>query len=113
MVHAIMALEAGLAGGVPVRPPDAFAAFANGVELTLYYLAAALRGSPVPSIQLPDLRDRHHNILESEVEETGDYSVINVETDRITNSLNTVAELVFLWLAHEPANGRQPGVLRR
>src|SRR5207237_846798 len=60
LVHAIMALEAGLASSRPVPARPAFRKFANDVELTLYYLAAALRTSPLALKDLPDLREDHH-----------------------------------------------------
>ena len=67
--------------------------FADGVELALSYLAAVLRGSGMERHALPDLREEHH-----ELARTGDGLVV-VETDRITNSLNTLGEQVFRWVA--------------
>ncbi|MCC6363791.1 MAG: FUSC family protein [Bryobacterales bacterium] len=91
MVHAMMALEAGLASSHPVPAREAFRPFADHVELTLYYLAAALRGSPLTAEGLPDLREDHYALVHSGDALTERYALVNVETDRITNSLNTLS----------------------
>jgi uncharacterized membrane protein YccC len=98
LAHAMMALEAGLATSHPVPPREAFRPFADHVELTLYYLAAALRGSPLRREDLPDLREDHHALVQSGDPLTERYALVNVETDRITNSLNTLSEEVLRWL---------------
>lgn len=95
LVHAIMALEAGLAGSQPVPARPAFRTFANDVELTLYYLAAALRGSPLVHTDLPNLREDHHALVHSGQAPSKRHALVNVETDRITNSLNTLSEELF------------------
>lgn len=93
MVHAVMALEAGLySGEAPCG--DAFRTFANDVELTLYYMSAALRGSALMRETWPDLREDHHALLAS-----GCSHLVSVETDRIVNSLNTLGEELSRWLA--------------
>jgi hypothetical protein len=95
LVHAFMALDAGLAQSRPVPARGAFRVFANGVELTLYYLAAALRGSTVTAEGLPDLREEHNRLIASGDAGAERYALVNVETDRITNSLNTLSETVL------------------
>ena len=97
LVHAFMALESGLTTSRPVAPRDAFRPFANHVELTLYYLAAALRGSPLTRADLLDLREDHHALVQSGDPLTERYALVNVETDRITNSLNTLSEEMLQW----------------
>jgi uncharacterized membrane protein YccC len=97
LVHAIMALEAGLSSSRPVPARAAFRSFANDVELTLYYLASALRGSPIERTALPDLREGHHALVHSGDSLTERYALVNVETDRITNSLNTLSEDLLRW----------------
>ena len=99
LAHALMALEAGLASTQPVPPREAFHRFANDVEFTLYHLAAALRGSPLSRSDLPDLREDHHVLVQSGDSLQERYALVNVETDRITNSLNTLAEDVLRWLS--------------
>jgi uncharacterized membrane protein YccC len=95
LVQAMMSLEAGLLHSHPVPARPAFRAFANHVELTLYYLAAALRGSPLESGELPDLREDHHALVHSGDRLTERYALVNVETDRITNSLNTLSREIL------------------
>jgi uncharacterized membrane protein YccC len=99
LVHAVMALEAGLAS--PDRPParDAFRTLAHHVELTLYVLAEALRGSAFSVAELPDLREDHQRLLEAGESAPERYALSNVETDRVVNSLNTLREQVLRWIA--------------
>jgi len=103
LAHAMMALEAGLSASnpLPARPP--LLPFANDVELTLHSLAAALRGSPLRREELPDLREDHHALIHSGDALTERYALVNVETDRITNSLNTLAEEVLRWVGASAA----------
>jgi uncharacterized membrane protein YccC len=98
-VHAVMSLEAGLSHSHPVPARDAFRVFAKHTELTLYYLAAALRGSPLTRDDLPDLREDHHALVASGDSLTERYALVNVETDRITNSLNTLTVEILNWLS--------------
>ncbi len=106
LVHAMMALEAGLSRSHPVPARAAFRALADHIELTLYYLAAGLRGSPLDRAHLPDLREDHHALVTSGDALTERYALVNVETDRITNSLNTLTEEILRWLedARPPAS---------
>lgn len=92
LVHAIMALEAGLASSRPALVRPAIRKFADDVELTLYYLSAALRGSPLVPADLPNLREDHHALVHSGGSPSERHALVNVETDRITNSLNTLSE---------------------
>ena len=95
LVHTIMALEAGLAASEVVSPRPAFLVFANHVELTLHSLAAALRGSPLRREMLPDLREDHQQLVQSKVPVNERYALVNVETDRMVNSLNTLTGQVL------------------
>jgi uncharacterized membrane protein YccC len=106
-VHALMALEAGLVRSRPVPAREAFVVFGNLVELTLHSLAAALRGSPLRREMLPDLRAAHSALTHSGDPLQERYALVNVETDRITNSLNTLAEQMLDWVA--TAGGTRPG----
>jgi len=98
LIHAMMALEAGLYTSHAVPSREAFRTFANHVELTLYYLASALRGAPLTREALPDLREDHHTLVYSGNEPADRYALVNVETDRITNSLNTLSEELLQWI---------------
>jgi uncharacterized membrane protein YccC len=93
-IHAVMSLEAGLVRSRPVPARDAFEIFSNHVDVTLYYLSAVLRGADVTAEEMPDLREDHHALLESGGPHVDRYELVNVEADRITNSLNTLREEV-------------------
>jgi len=97
LVHALMALEAGLYQSKFVPPRDAFRSFGHDVERTLYFLAASLRGSVLHPGDLPDLREDHHALLRSGDSQVERYALVNVETDRVTNSLNTLREQIVAW----------------
>ncbi|MDQ6760326.1 MAG: FUSC family protein [Acidobacteriota bacterium] len=98
-IHAVMALEAGLSSRRPAPARDQFRPFIHSVELTLHSLAAALRGSPLSSSDLPDLRERHNALIQSGNGEPQNYALVNVETDRIANALNTLSELILQWVS--------------
>jgi uncharacterized membrane protein YccC len=98
LAHALLALEAGLSTSRSATPREAFHKFANDVELTLYYLAAALRGSPIAPDALPDLREDHRALTQAGDAYSQPYALMNVETDRITNSLNTLSEELLRWI---------------
>ncbi len=96
-IHAVMSLDAGLAINPAVPAREEFRTFTNHVDATLYYLTAALRGAEVKPDDLPDLREDYHALIESGDPRTARYALANVEADRITNSLNTMALEVFAW----------------
>ena len=96
-IHAAISLEAGLVRSRPVPARDAFRVFTTHVDLNLYFLAASLRGSQVAAADLPDLREDHHALIGSGDPGVERYALINVETDRITNSLNTLTGEILSW----------------
>jgi uncharacterized membrane protein YccC len=98
LIHSIMALEAGVHGSGNVPAREAFRRFANDVEITLHSLAGALRGSPLRPSDLPDLREDHHALVHSGDPAAERYALVNVETDRVTNSLNTLRDELLKWL---------------
>ena len=102
LIHAAMALEAGLFTSRPVQPRDAFRDFANGVDATLYFLSAYLRGSSAEPGDLPDLRAVHSRLIHSGDSRVDRYALVNIETDRITNSLNSLALETLHWLGSSP-----------
>jgi uncharacterized membrane protein YccC len=97
LVHTIMALEAGLSRSQPVPARPEFSAFANQVEVSLHSIAGALRGSHMRVEELPDLRDSHHALVQSGDPAAARYAWVNVETDRMTNSLNTLTGQALEW----------------
>jgi uncharacterized membrane protein YccC len=96
-IHAAMSLEAGLARSHPAPARSGFRVFTDHADLTLYYLAASLRGAPIAPAYLPDLREDHHSLVASGDPAVERYALVNVETDRITNSLNTLREEILMW----------------
>jgi hypothetical protein len=94
-VHALMALDAGWLHTAAVPPRAASHTFAADVEKTLTLLAAALRGARVQLNEFPDLREDHHVLVQSGDQKIERYALVNVETDRIVNSLNTLGEQVM------------------
>jgi uncharacterized membrane protein YccC len=102
LIHAMMSLEADLFRSQPVPARPAFRTFANDVDATLYFLAAYLRGIPVHPTDLPDLREDHRALLHSGDPRIQRYDLVNVETDRVTNSLNTLAVEILHWVSNKP-----------
>lgn len=98
-IHAAMSLEAGLVRSRPVPAREGFRVLTSHVDLTLYYLAASLRGSRIAAADLPDLREDHHALVVSGNPGVERYALVNIETDRITNSLNTLTEEILAWHA--------------
>jgi uncharacterized membrane protein YccC len=95
LVRALLALEVVPQDTVPVRP--AFRQFVADVETTLQILAGKLRGEKFVARSLPDLREDYHLLVHSTTSEVNRYALVNEEVDRITNSLNTLAEQVRQW----------------
>lgn len=99
-IHAVLAIEASLSPEPSAPPPEEFQAFAHDVEKTFFFLAARLRGSPVAPTSLPNLREDHHRLIHAGNNLERRKASLNIETDRMTNSLNTLSELVFRWVNH-------------
>ncbi len=97
LARALLAIEAAIApqGAAPAPPP--FRTFADDTDLTLYYLAALLRGSAITPELLPDLRADHSALLNSLEHTAQTHALISTETDRLTNAVNTLSEEVFRW----------------
>lgn len=80
-----MALESSdLSRAEPARRM-AYGAFMRDVERTLALLSAWLRGGPVGRREFPDLRESYRAL-------SGE--VLQLEADRITNSVNTLREQI-------------------
>jgi uncharacterized membrane protein YccC len=99
-VRAIMALEVVPIGAEPARRE--LVDFARDVEKTVQVLCAALRGEKTSFRTLPDLREDHHRLVSAASSDIVRYALVNEETDRITNSLNTLREQIVHW-NHFPA----------
>ncbi|HMJ61792.1 MAG TPA: hypothetical protein VK493_08515, partial [Bryobacteraceae bacterium] len=77
---------------------EALLIFANDVEFTLYYLAAAHRGSPAACQHLPAPREDHRRLIEAQRNFSAQDEYFLIETDRLTSSLNTLREQVMRYL---------------
>jgi uncharacterized membrane protein YccC len=99
-VRAIMALEVVPIGAEPARRE--LVDFARDVEKTVQVLCAALRAEKTSFRTLPDLREDHHRLVSAASSDIVRYALVNEETDRITNSLNTLREQIVHW-NHFPA----------
>jgi uncharacterized membrane protein YccC len=98
LVNAMMGLEAGAIEADVHTSSEALQTFGNDVEFTLYYLAAALRGSPSASRNLPALREDHRRLVEARRNFSEQDEYVLIETDRLTVSLNTLREQVMRYL---------------
>jgi hypothetical protein len=76
---------------------EEFRDFAHDVEKTLDRLAAALRGEKLNVRNMADLREDHHRLVRAANSETIRHGLVNEETDRMTNSLNTLRKQVLQW----------------
>jgi uncharacterized membrane protein YccC len=98
LVQAIMGLEAGAMKTSVHTSPDALNIFAKDVDFTLYFLAAALRGSRAAGQSLPQLREDHRRLIESRASFSENDEYILIETDRLTVSLNTLREQAMRYV---------------
>ena len=96
--HSIMALEAGLPLTPPVPARDEFRAFVADVENTVSFLEEILLGGKVPERKFPNLREDHNRLVAAGNPEKERYALVNVEADRMTNSLNTLREEIMAWI---------------
>jgi uncharacterized membrane protein YccC len=95
--HALMALEAGLPLTPAVPAREEFRVFAADVEKTLSLLEEILSGGKVAEKKFPNLREDHNRLLAAGDPEKERYALVNVEADRMTNSLNTLREEIVAW----------------
>jgi uncharacterized membrane protein YccC len=97
-VHAVMAIDSGLYRTRPVPMRGATREFAREAMDTLSAVSMWLRGQGDRRRVIPDLRRAHTGILRSPVAPAERYTLIDRETDRMTTSLNTLAEQARRWL---------------
>jgi uncharacterized membrane protein YccC len=95
--HAMITLEAGIPQSEATPPRLDFSAFASAVEKTLELLSARLRGERVREREFPDLREAYLRFTQTTDPQLERYAFVNVEADRMTNSLNTLREQIFAW----------------
>jgi hypothetical protein len=61
-------------------------------------LASALRGARTMPRDFPDLREQHRLLVKERSSTAGPFDAINVEADRMTNSVNTLTEQIMQWV---------------
>jgi uncharacterized membrane protein YccC len=91
-VRAVMALESGLYRTKPVAARSASIEFARMAQEILAACASSLRERRPPPRGLPDLREAHNRIVGTHESPNDRYTVVNIETDRIVTTLNTIVE---------------------
>ena len=102
--RAIMTLEVVSVESAPAR--QEFRTFALDVDNTLDALVQALRGGASVLENLPDLREDHHRLLNSASTDISRYGLVNQETDRMVNALDTLAEQVRDWLGKQDVKSK-------
>ncbi len=108
-VRGVMSLEAFYIHGPGVQMPAAFQTFAQDVDFTLYYLAAALRGSEFAAETLPSLREDHRKLLEEAKSSGARDEYLLIETDRLTVSMNTMREQVLRFVGLNKISSERQG----
>lgn len=100
-VHAVMALDAIFSQSPELADSRPLKMFASAVAKTLMLLADTLRGLRIPLKDFPDLREAYRAMLQAresaEAGNAAEFDSINVAADRITNSVNTLAEQIMRW----------------
>ncbi len=99
-VHALMALDAIFSQSPEPANSPPLKIFASSVARTLLLLASTLRGSHVPLKDFPDLREEYRAMVPARVgflDSGVRFNSIDIEADRITNSVNTLAEQIMHW----------------
>jgi uncharacterized membrane protein YccC len=102
-LHAVLSVEAGFVPGHGTKIRDEFRVFANDIITVLAGLAAELRRARPGGQKWPDLREDHRRLIQNPLSVIEQYALVNVEADRMTNSLNTLREQVELWTKRKSA----------
>jgi len=95
--HAVMAMEAGLLVTTPLPARAEFPVFVADASKTLSLLEDILAGKKVPEKKFPDLREDHTRLVAAGDPVKDRYALMNIEADRMTNSLNTLREEIVAW----------------
>lgn len=100
-IHALMALDAVFLQQPALASSPPLTNFLSKVETTLALLASTLRGTRAPARDFPNLREEHRLMVQSRTNDASSamarFDSINIEADRITNSVNTLAEQIMQW----------------
>ena len=93
-LHAVLSVEAGFVPGHGTKIRDEFRIFANDVKTTLAGLVSRTSPTRPAGQKWPDLREDHRRLIQNPLGIYEQYALVNVEADRMTNSLNTLREQV-------------------
>jgi uncharacterized membrane protein YccC len=100
-VHALMALDAIFSQQPALASSPPLKTFLSKVETTLALLASTLRGVRVSAKDFANLREEHRLMVQSRTSDASSamarFDSINIEADRVTNSVNTLAEQILQW----------------
>jgi len=105
--HAMMAMEASIPQVLKRGPRPEFRGFAAAVDKTLEQLEKKARGQKVAERDFPDLRESYSRLAAAGDPQLARYALANEEADRMTNSLNTLREQVFLWKGLTVGSGKK------
>jgi uncharacterized membrane protein YccC len=97
LVHAVMSIEAAILPSHRPHVREEFRNFSASINTTLTGLATTLRHPRQPMPRRPDLREAHRCLIEAPGAEAEQYALVNVEADRMANSLNTLSEQIEGW----------------
>jgi uncharacterized membrane protein YccC len=95
--HAMIALEAGIPQSPTPAPEPEFKMFCEAAIETLELLSLAVKGQRVSEREFPDLRAAYLRLTQASNVQRDRNSFIYSETDRMTNSLNTLREQIRAW----------------
>jgi uncharacterized membrane protein YccC len=96
-VYSVISVDTGIMTGPrPVVRPE-FRVFAQDMFVTLDGLSTVLRSAHAPVQKWPDLREAHRRLLQNPLSAGERYALVNVEADRMVNSLNTLREQIDEW----------------
>jgi hypothetical protein len=93
----VLSVEAAFVPGHGTKIRDEFRVFASDVKTVLAGLSAELRRARPSGHKWPDLREDHRRLTQNPLGVIEQYALVNVEADRMTNSLNTLREQVERW----------------
>jgi uncharacterized membrane protein YccC len=100
-VHAVMAIEAGGEQNLSQSGQEAYQSFSESVDKTLCTLSRVLRDEPLHQKEFPNLREEYEKFLRTEESFSVHHALLQTETDRMTNSLNTLREQILGWVHSE------------
>jgi uncharacterized membrane protein YccC len=95
--YSVMALEAGGQQNLSPLQVRSLQIFSEKVDETLLLLRKSIYGDHVTHKQFPNLREYWDEFVQSGGSYEKRYSLIYEETDRLTNSLNTLREQIIVW----------------